>query len=69
MKTKVAVETLFAFEQSPLVYARTRSEIPKLVSSLASDIVGLLGQTLRIPQEQAVPFEGGFSFCLGSLMD
>ncbi len=52
------METVYSYEETPLLYARARSEIPKLCAELAGQLQGLLGATVRIPVEDSVPFEG-----------
>jgi hypothetical protein len=58
MSCKAHLETVCSYEEAPLLYARARSEIPKLCGELASQLQGLLGATVRIQRDEAVPFEG-----------
>lgn len=58
MKCKNSIETSYSYENQPLLYARTRSEIPKLVQQMISELADVCGMTVRIPEHEYIPLEG-----------
>ncbi len=58
MKIKDNIETTYCHEQNPLMYARSRSEITKLVSAMTGELSNLIGARLCVPVDEAVPYEG-----------
>lgn len=56
MKVKHSLETVSCYEESVLVYARARSELPKLVRGLSQQLRGLTAA--RVSVEQDNPFDG-----------